>query len=105
AARRHRVELDATVVLDPVALRDLVGAISDPALREELSPLLLDAMPSALYATHRQDHFALASRHYVHFTSPIRRYPDLTIHRAVKKLIAGQPAARDDIDPDDVNVG
>lgn len=105
AARRHGVELDASVALDPAALRKVVRAISDRALRDEFSALLLDAMPSALYASHRQDHFALATRHYVHFTSPIRRYADLTIHRAIRRTLNGDSAAPNDIDTEEVNRG
>ncbi|HSM50454.1 MAG TPA: ribonuclease R family protein [Thermoanaerobaculia bacterium] len=103
AARRQGVELDATVALDPLKLRELLRTTSDRALRESLSALLLDALPGALYASHRHDHFALASDHYVHFTSPIRRYADLTIHRAIRALVAngaGTPVA---VDPLEVN--
>lgn len=105
AARRQGVALDATVAMDPAALRDLLQNTTDRALRDELSALLLGAMPGALYATHRQDHFALASNHYVHFTSPIRRYADLTIHRAIRANLLGKPAALDQIDPLELNRG
>ncbi|MDQ3031512.1 MAG: ribonuclease R [Myxococcota bacterium] len=76
---------------DPRALRTVLGAIVDPAVREELGAALLAALSSATYQDHREDHFALASREYVHFTSPIRRYADLTIHRALRALSSGQP--------------
>ncbi len=104
-ARRHGVEIDASIALDPVALRGLIRAISDRSLRDELSALVLDAMPTALYASHRQDHFALASRHYVHFTSPIRRYADLTIHRTLRAAIANDGVAVAAVDPEVVNLG
>jgi ribonuclease R len=103
AARRQGIELDASIALDATTLRDLLRRTSDPALRDALSALLLGAMPGALYATHRQDHFALASDHYVHFTSPIRRYADLTIHRAIRAMATGEPAAADEVDPLELN--
>ncbi|MCL4838516.1 MAG: ribonuclease R [Thermoanaerobaculia bacterium] len=103
AARRQGVDLDATVALDPMKLRELLRATSDRALRESLSALLLEALPGALYASHRHDHFALASDHYVHFTSPIRRYADLTIHRAIRALVAKGAGAPVAVDPLEVN--
>lgn len=53
-----------------------------------LSSLLLRAMKRARYATTYTTHFGLASRHYTHFTSPIRRYPDLMVHRLLKYRLA-----------------
>jgi ribonuclease R len=105
AARAHGLDIDALVARDPVALRSLVRDVPDRALRDELSALLLEALPSAVYAAERQDHFALASRQYVHFTSPIRRYADLTIHRAIRAMIAGETIESSDDDVDDVNRG
>ena len=54
---------------------------------------LLRSLPRAEYAVDRQGHFGLAKSHYAHFTSPIRRYPDLITHRLLKAHLAGQTAA------------
>jgi ribonuclease R len=52
--------------------------------------LLLRAMKQAAYDVVNVGHFGLASRAYLHFTSPIRRYPDLVVHRAVRALLQGE---------------
>lgn len=54
---------------------------------------VLAAMGRAYYSPDNEGHFGLASTHYCHFTSPIRRYPDLVVHRNLKWLLAGRPGA------------
>jgi len=55
--------------------------------------MILRALPQARYSAHKQIHFGLASAAYTHFTSPIRRYPDLVTHRALCALVSGSPYA------------
>ncbi len=57
--------------------------------------LALQSMQRARYAPETEGHFALALDRYAHFTSPIRRYPDLTVHRAIKAVLHGQPESGD----------
>lgn len=52
-----------------------------------LSDMLLRSMKKAIYSTNNIGHFGLASKNYTHFTSPIRRFPDLTVHRLLRTYL------------------
>ncbi len=64
-----------------------------------ISALVLRALPGARYGPQNQGHAALAAPRYAHFTSPIRRYPDLVVHRSLKAKLRGELAAAPD-DPE-----
>jgi ribonuclease R len=62
----------------------VLAKVRSTPYRDILNYSLLRVMSQACYETHRIGHFGLAATHYCHFTSPIRRYPDLLVHRALK---------------------
>jgi ribonuclease R len=76
---------------DPKSLSAFLKKISGHPQKEVLHMLLLRAMKQANYDTNNIGHFGLASSAYLHFTSPIRRYPDLVVHRAIRRLVRGEP--------------
>ena len=68
-------------------LKELLSNIEDEKLKKCINMNLITTMKQARYTKEIDGHFGLASQYYCHFTSPIRRYPDLFIHRLVKKYI------------------
>jgi ribonuclease R len=75
------------------ALQKLLAQVEGRPIEGIVSTLVLRSMKQARYSAEREDHFGLGSRAYTHFTSPIRRYPDLAIHRIVRSaLIEGRRA-------------
>ena len=73
--------------LTPKAMENILDQLRDKKEFEILSSLLLRSMRKAEYSKENIGHFGLASRAYTHFTSPIRRFPDLQVHRLLKKYL------------------
>ena len=81
-------KLETKVVdLSPKSMQKLLENLKDIPEFEILSSMLLRSMKKAEYSSENIGHFGLASRAYTHFTSPIRRFPDLTVHRLLKKYL------------------
>jgi ribonuclease R len=83
--------LDPEEATSPKQLSRFLSTLNDSPHKGALSYLLLRSMQQASYDTVNIGHFGLAAQHYLHFTSPIRRYPDLAVHRIVRKLARGEP--------------
>lgn len=103
------IAVDVEAARTPRGMRDVMEAIGDRPASRALSFLLLRSLKQAVYDTENVGHFGLASETYLHFTSPIRRYPDLLVHRLLKYYLhregqaAGgggkyEPLARDELD-------
>lgn len=74
----------------PKTLADIIADIEDKPYESVVNRVMLRTMKKARYSTECEGHFGLAFRYYCHFTSPIRRYPDLIIHRIIKEAITGR---------------
>ena len=79
---------------DPKSLQTLLKEARNTDLEFLVNRLLLRSMMQARYSPINEGHFGLASTSYCHFTSPIRRYADLVVHRALKKVLSAQIPAR-----------
>jgi len=75
--------------LHPAALQQVLARVKGLPEEPFVSSLVLRTMQRAAYRPECWGHYALASKNYCHFTSPIRRYPDLVVHRGLKALIHG----------------
>ncbi len=71
----------------PKAFQNIVEKVKDRPEERAVNTVMLRSMKHARYAGEALGHFGLASEYYSHFTSPIRRYPDLAIHRIIKEML------------------
>lgn len=79
--------------IHPKAVRAVLEQAKGNEAENVVNSVTLRSMQKAVYSTGCDGHFGLALKYYCHFTSPIRRYPDLMIHRIIKAWLAGEDAA------------
>jgi ribonuclease R len=96
-AQSFGIPFNAEDLRTPAKLRDFLAGIAGSSVDRVLSYLLLRSLKQAVYDVHNIGHFGLAAPEYLHFTSPIRRYPDLVVHRLLKRQLRleGLPAGGD----------
>lgn len=90
----HNLGLDITSlnakVIRPLSLQKIIAQSKEQDMATIVSYVLLRSLAKARYSATCSPHFGLAIDKYCHFTSPIRRYPDLTVHRIVKTVLHGE---------------
>lgn len=83
-------EVESLVAGDPRVTQNVLERARGTSSEYLACALLLRAQKRAIYLPHNEGHYALGARAYCHFTSPIRRYPDDVVHRALKALLADE---------------
>ena len=86
------IDLDQFVAGDPFSIQQVLAKAQGAPEQSLVTQLVLRSMKRAHYSDRNSGHFALASQAYCHFTSPIRRYPDLVVHRMLRALLEGKSA-------------
>ena len=98
--RTRDVEIPKDVHITPRMYQKLTEKIAGKPEERILSYLMLRSLKQARYSEENLGHFALAAPTYTHFTSPIRRYPDLIVHRILKDVLRSQTAQKGGDFPD-----
>ena len=91
--RPREIEIPQEVKVTPRMYQKLAEKIAGTPEERILSFLMLRSLKQARYSEINEGHFALAAESYTHFTSPIRRYPDLIVHRILKEVLRDSPEA------------
>lgn len=84
----------------PITAHDINRILQDAegkAHKNMVHMATLRAMAKAVYSTKNIGHFGLSLKHYTHFTSPIRRYPDIMVHRLLFRYLSGKPVPREEL--------
>ena len=89
---------DRVIAGDPFAIQQVLAAARGTAGEALATTLLLRAQKRAVYLPQNEGHYALGAKAYCHFTSPIRRYPDDIVHRALRVRLEGRAQSREQRD-------
>jgi ribonuclease R len=85
-------------VIPPKEINKLLKSIEKKGEKEVVSKAVIRSMAKAIYSTKNIGHYGLAFLYYTHFTSPIRRYPDIVVHRFLMDYLSGKKISKEDLD-------
>ncbi|HRW83971.1 MAG TPA: ribonuclease R [Bacteroidales bacterium] len=92
----YKLQADDKIAL-PKAMNKLLNSVVGKKEQNIIETLALRSMTRAVYSTDNIGHYGLAFKHYTHFTSPIRRYPDMMVHRLLTSYLAGEEPANKEL--------
>lgn len=96
-AMGYKLELKPDGTVDPKNINKLLAEVADKPEENLISSATIKTMSKALYSIENLGHFGLAFDYYTHFTSPIRRYPDLIVHRMLGYFLEGKEIPMDEL--------
>ncbi|EIL89080.1 RNase R [Rhodanobacter fulvus Jip2] len=100
--REFKLRMPPVDEVTPADFSEILALVHDRPERELIQNVLLRSQSMAAYQPENRGHFGLALTAYAHFTSPIRRYPDLLVHRAIRYALTGRKPADYTYSPSDM---
>jgi ribonuclease R len=97
-AINHPLEIGKDGTVSPHSINKVLKAVKGTEYEKVVNVAILRTMSKAIYTHRNIGHFSLGFKNYTHFTSPIRRYPDIMVHRILETLLRGEGLSKHDLE-------